>query len=210
MKLVCQLVLVLCFTQAALAQDYTGMHIDTQVTRSLDLEAPSSASGMDQSDLSDLYGVYNLANHASYPSRSPRIRARSAGSLGFGLARVALRRSRKSRRRQSSPRPARARFQLSLSESDLASDYDGFEVTVTIRNTGYQELRFTQLERHLFLLDQENLPVAAVRVDSTLSEPVRPGSTVEGVIRFPAAQVGDQVTFAFEDILGRRERVRFR
>lgn len=175
----------------------------------------SSGPAVDQGDLADLYGIYNLVENQRYAARygdfygDSSVGAFANAQLAYGLANIVLGQVQRASYRQPRVRPAKVRFELTVWESDLQSQH-GLEVLVRIRNIGWQELRFEQLDRHLFLMDSDGYPVAIEDSEMALDATLKPGESTQGLVWFPPATLGSRPKFAFEDMLGERGQLSFR
>lgn len=206
------LILVL-FTVTAYAQSPEGRTL----TRKVDLEARFHDGDPDFEfqDLADIYGIYNLLEYRRYAQEADRFFGRRDFSrradidVAFGLAGIVWGQVERRQSRRPTPKPAKARMELSLSEHQVHYPEGVLEVRVKVRNTGWHELRFENLEQRLFLLDREGLPVAAIEVSPSLAEPFRPGQTVEGVMTFPFTEPAQELKLSIQGILGEEKEIRF-
>lgn len=187
------------------------------VTRHIDFEVRfSGGRSVDRGDLADLYGIYNLVENQRYANdladfyQDSSTRSFANAQLAFGLANIVMNQFEKASYTQPAPKPAKVRFEVTMWEEDLDRPERGLEVRLQIRNIGWQELRFEQIERHFFLLDQEGYPIALGDSDSSFEQTLRPGESVQGLVWFPPAALGDRVRFVFEDILGKEGRLTLR
>jgi hypothetical protein len=186
-----------------------------RVTHHIDFEArPEGAGGggFNPGSLVGLYGIYNLIEDQRYYSSysgDDFYRTSSSVNLALGVASFLF--NQFGRSRGPKPQTAKARFELSMLEQDLRSESAPVEVMVEIRNIGWHELRFETLDEHVFLLDREGVPMTFEEMDAVLHDPLKPGESVQGMMRFPAVDLGpDKIKFAFQDILGEQGELTFR
>lgn len=222
MKIASCLLLLLLLTQSLWADD---SRTDTWVegrtlTKKVDFEAryQNGDPDVEFQDVADLYGIYNLLEYRRYAQdydryfrgRGRRLSGRADVDVAFGLAGIVWGQVERRSNRPPKPKPAKARFQLTIPEADLASESEELEVHFKIRNTGWHELRFDKLDSHIFLLDSEGLPIAPNWISPTLLESIRPGHMIEGAMTFPRLEATTEAKFAFENILGEQKEVTFR
>lgn len=203
------LLILLSLASVGLAQESVTRHIDFEIRF-------SGGRSVDRGDLSDLYGIYNLVENQRYANRvadfyqDSSTRGFANAQLAFGLANIVMGQFEKASYTEPAPKPAKVRFEVTMWEKDPGQPEDGLEVRLRIRNIGWQELQFDRLDRHFFLLDREGFPVALGDSESALDKTLRPGESTEGLVWFPAAELGGRVKFIFEDILGKEGQLTLR
>ena len=160
--------------------------------------------------LSNLYGLYRLIDNQRYyrdyasSYRGSSYRRSGKTRLAVGVASLLFNQFGRSRSR--GPKPAEVKFILNVEESDLRDGATPIDVIVEIRNTGWHEMRFEFLEKHLFVFDRQGRAITLSEVEAGLGETLRPGESVQGLVRFPAFEHDSKLKFALEDILGKQRK----
>lgn len=187
------------------------------ITRCKDFEVRfNSGVEVDFNDLGDLYGIYNLVENQRYANQAADyygdsgIRGAANAQLAFGLANLVLGQLQRAASRPPTPKPARVRFELTLWREDLNNQNQGLEVLVRVHNTGWHELSFAELERHLYLLDQDGYPIALAESEESLDLTLAPGEATEGYVWFPRIPSTSHLRFSFQEILGESGELEFR
>lgn len=157
-----------------------------------------------------LAGLYNLVDNQRWANRYGDGFFRTSSTVNLAVGAAGFLFNQFGRNRGPKPQPAKAEFRVSLNEADLQSDVAALSVGLRISNTGWHPLQFGELGEHMFLMDIDGQPIAYDEMSTALLEPIKPGESIEGIVRFPTVRLGKKVRFRFQDILGKDGKVTFR
>lgn len=183
---------------------------DQFVTRRTTFKAKlEGGRGFDPSSLFGLVGLYNLVDNRRWARRygDGFYRTSSEVDLAVGVASFLFNQFRG--RRGPRVEAAEARFDVALDRQFLTDRESPLELNLAIHNTGAHELQFAELDQHMYLKDKEGKLIEYFEMSRDLLEPIKPGESVSGLVRFPAADLGSRIRIRFEDILGKDKTVKF-
>lgn len=179
-----------------------------RVSFKAEVEGSSGGGGGIGNGLFNVFGLYNLIDNQRFARRYGDSYYRSSADVDLAIG-VASLLFNSFRSRGPRSRPAEAEFEISLNQAYQEMEAAALEVGLTITNTGYHELKFDKLGEHMFLEDKNGERIEYLEMSTELLEALEPGQSVQGVVRFPPAELGSRIRFRFEDVLGESHTVKF-